>query len=70
MPGAPNINKQRKFEHVDIQKRFEEVEKQRKRQRLSLIEYKKKLKKKLIEQQLLFLQKSHQVGIIPDQSLK
>ncbi len=51
-PGGANIHKERKYEHMEIQKDFEEIEKKRQLQRLSLIEYKKKLKKQLIEQQL------------------
>jgi hypothetical protein len=51
-PGAPDLHKERKYEHMEIQKDFEEIEKKRQLQRLSLIEYKKKLKKQLIEQQL------------------
>lgn len=50
--GGANIHKERKYEHMEIQKDFEEIEKKRQLQRLSLIEYKKKLKKQLIEQQL------------------
>ncbi|KRX09563.1 hypothetical protein PPERSA_12306 [Pseudocohnilembus persalinus] len=52
---GPNIHKQRKYEHIEIQHQFEEVEKIRKKQRLSLIEYNKKLKKKLIQQQISYL---------------
>jgi hypothetical protein len=51
-PGGADIHKERKYEHMEIQKDFEEIEKKRQLQRLSLIEYKKKLKKQLIEQQL------------------
>lgn len=51
-PSAPNLTKERKYEHIEIQKDFEDIEKKRQLQRLSLIEYKKKLKKQLLEQQL------------------
>ncbi len=51
-PRAPNLHKERKYEHIAIQKDFEEIEKKRQLQRLTLIEYKKKLKKQLLEQQL------------------
>ena len=50
--GAPNLHKQRKYEHIEIQKDFEEIENKRQLQRLTLVEYKKKLKKQLVEQQL------------------
>ncbi len=58
--GAPNIHKDRKYEHIEIQKDFEEIEKKRKHERLSLIEYKKKLKQKLLQQQLELAQKETQ----------
>jgi len=51
-PSSPDLHKERKYEHMEIQKDFEEIEKKRQLQRLSLLEYKKKLKKQLIEQQL------------------
>src|SRR5688572_21624794 len=50
--GAPDLNKERKYEHIEIQKDFEEIEKKRSLQRLTLIEYKKKLRKQLLENQL------------------
>lgn len=40
------------------------MEKERKKQRLLLIEYKKKMKKRLIEQQLDYLNKQKELGII------
>jgi len=58
--GAPNIHKERKYEHIEISKDFEEIEKKRKHERLSLIEYKKKLKQKLLQQQLELAQKQAQ----------
>ena len=61
MPGATNIHKVRKYEHVEIQKKFEQVENTRRMQRLSLIEYKKKLQKRLLEQQLGFAKSSQTV---------
>jgi len=51
-PSSPNLHKERKYEHIEIQKDFEDIEKKRQLQRLTLIEYKKKLKKQLLEQQL------------------
>ena len=57
--NATNVHKERKYEHIEVQKRFEEVERERKNQRLALIEYKKKLKKREIEEQLKFL-KTHE----------
>jgi len=42
MRSAPNIHKQRKYEHIKIQQDFESIERERKLQRLSLIEYQKK----------------------------
>ena len=51
-PSAPEMHKERKYEHIEIQKDFLDIEKKRQLQRLSLIEYKKKLRKQLLEQQL------------------
>lgn len=51
--GAPaDLHKTRKYEHIEIQKDFEQIEKKRHLQRLTLIEYKKKLRKQLLEQQI------------------
>ena len=50
--GSPNLHKERKYEHMEIQKDFEEIEKKRQLSRLTLIEHKKKLRKQLIEKQL------------------
>jgi hypothetical protein len=48
--GGPDIHKSRKYEHVEIQKDFEEIEKKRHQQRLTLIEYKKKLRQQVLQQ--------------------
>lgn len=69
MRSSPNIYKERKYEHVDIRLRFEQVEKERKKQRLALIEYKKSLKLKIVQKQLDFLQK-YNLDEIPNLSIK
>jgi hypothetical protein len=58
--GAMNVHKERKYEHIEIQKDFEEIERKRKHERLSLIEYKKKLRQQLLQQQLHLAQKETQ----------
>ena len=50
--SAPNLHKQRKYEHIRVQQDFDLIEKERKLQRLSLIEYQKRLKQKLLLQKL------------------
>ena len=70
MRSSPNIYKERKYEHVDIRQRFEDVEKERRRQRLTLMEYRKSLKMKLIKNQLEFLEKNKQISYITDEGLK
>lgn len=70
MRSSPNIYKERKFEHVDIRKRFEEVEKERKSQRLAIIEYKKSLKLNLLKKQLAFLEQYKGVDLITDKKLQ
>ena len=61
MRSSPNIYKERKYKHVDIRQRFEDVEKERRKQRLTLIEYRKSLKIKLLKNQLEFLSKNKQI---------
>ena len=70
MRSSPNIYKERKYEHVDIRLRFEEVEKERRRQRLTLMEYRKSLKMKLLKNQLEFLSKNKEIAFITDEGLK
>ncbi|EAS02419.1 hypothetical protein TTHERM_00727790 (macronuclear) [Tetrahymena thermophila SB210] len=64
MRSGQNLDKQRKYQHIEIQQQFQDMENERKKQRLLLIEYKKKMKKKLIEQQLDYLNKQKELGII------
>lgn len=70
MRSSPNIYKERKYKHVDIRQRFEDVEKERRKQRLTLIEYKKSLKIKLLKNQLEFLSKNKQISFLSDEGLK
>lgn len=52
MRSAPLEGKERLYKHADIQNEFEKHEKERRRQRLQLIEYKQKLKKKTLEKEI------------------
>jgi hypothetical protein len=62
------MHKTRKYEHIEVQKRFEEVDAARRKDRLGLAEYRKKLKKRLLEQQLAFLKQDHSMHVIGEQS--
>ena len=70
MRNSPNIYKERKYAHVDIRQRFEDVEKERRKQRLTLMEYRKSLKLKLLKNQLDFLSKNKEIAFISDEGLK
>jgi len=70
MRNSPNIYKERKYAHVDIRQRFEDVEKERRKQRLTLMEYRKSLKMKLLKNQLDFLSKNKEIAFITDEGLK
>lgn len=70
MRSSPNIYKERKYEHINIQQRFEDVEKERRRQRLTLIEYRKSLKMRLLRNQLDFLTKNKEISFITDEGIK
>jgi hypothetical protein len=63
--GSMNVHKERKYEHIEIQKDFEEIERKRKHERLTLIEYKKKLRQQLLQSQLQLAQKEAQ-GLLND----
>lgn len=70
MRSSPNIYKERKYEHINIQQRFEDVEKERRRQRLTLIEYRKSLKMRLLRNQLDFLTKNKEISFITDEGIR
>lgn len=67
MRSAPDIHKKRRYEHVEIQQRFSEIETQRKKQRLALIDYRKSLKKKILKRQLEVLSESSKGEIDNDE---
>ncbi|EGR33783.1 hypothetical protein IMG5_038290, partial [Ichthyophthirius multifiliis] len=62
MPGREHLHKERKYIHIEIQKKFQDIESERKQQRLALIEYKKKTKKRYIEQQLAYIDQQKKIG--------
>ncbi|CAD8043108.1 unnamed protein product [Paramecium primaurelia] len=53
--SAPTPGKQRLYKHVDIQNEFDKFEKERRKQRLQLIEYKNKLKKRVLEKEIALI---------------
>eukprot|EP01017_Pseudomicrothorax_dubius_P038457 TRINITY_DN5761_c0_g2_i2.p1 TRINITY_DN5761_c0_g2~~TRINITY_DN5761_c0_g2_i2.p1 ORF type:complete len:576 (-),score=198.02 TRINITY_DN5761_c0_g2_i2:117-1844(-) len=54
--SQPNIHKDRRYANVELTKEWQNIETKRKRQRLALIEYQKKLKKRLLEAKLAALE--------------
>ena len=66
MRHSPNLHKERKYENIDIEKKFNNSEKIRKKQRLSLINYRKTIRLKYLENQIKLMKIDENSGLLKE----